>query len=122
MSQDKQQQFINRAKHTLDQSVDELDAVTLARLKAARLNALEHQHQPMERPPTAVLSWLMGHNKLVLTSVMSAMLVTSVWLLQKPLNGDLLIEDMQILSANDDLELYRNLEFYQWLEYEHDQS
>lgn len=120
MSQDKQQQFINRAKHTLNQSVDELDAVTLARLKAARLNALEHQQ--VERPHTAVLSWLLGHNKLVLTSVMSVMLVTSVWLLQKPLNGDLLIEDMQILSANDDLELYRNLEFYQWLEYEHDQS
>ena len=111
MSNDKEQQFVNRIRDRLDHSVDKLDTVTLSRLKAARLTALESRNkQPV---------W---QNKMVLATAMSITLLAGIWLIQKPVSQDLPMDDMQILTANDDLELYRDLEFYQWLEYQSDQS
>jgi len=111
MNQDKEQQFLNGIRNTLDHSLDELDAVTRARLQAARLTALQsRQQQPV---------W---QNKIVLASAMSITLLVSVWLIQKPAIQDIPMDDLQILTANEDLELLRELEFYQWLEYQSDQS
>ena len=111
MSQDKQQEFVNKARQTLDQSVAELDTVTLARLKAARLTALEARDKQA-----------LWQNKLVLASVMSVTLVAGIWLIQKPVATDFPMDDMQILTSNDELELFRDLEFYQWLAYQNEQG
>lgn len=111
MSNDKEQQFVKHVRDRLDHSVDELDTVTLARLKAARLTALESR----DRQPI----W---QNKLVLASAMSVTLVAGIWLIQKPVTQDLPMDDLQILTASEDMELYRDLEFYQWLEYQREQS
>ena len=111
MSQDKEQQFVNNIRQSLDQSVEELDAVTRARLRAARLSALEAgQKRPV---------W---HNRLALASAMSVTLVVGVWMTQKTVDNDLPIDDLQILTSNDDLEMYRDLEFYQWLMYQNEPS
>ena len=114
MSQDKEQQFIQNVKAGLDRSLQELDAVTRSRIKAARRTALEHAQS---RP-----AWL-GRKPLILATAMSAVLAVSVWLLQKPGNGNSLpLDDLPLLSASEDFELYRDLEFYQWLEYETEQG
>lgn len=111
MSSDKEQQFVDKVRDGLDHSLDQLDAHALARLKAARLSALEGRN----KPPV----W---QNKMVLATGMSITLVAAVWLMQKPSQPDLPMDDLQILTANEDLELYRELEFYQWLEYQSDES
>ena len=111
MSQDKEQQFVDSVRQTLDRSVTELDAVTLARLRAARLTALQGGHkQPV---------W---QNRMALATAMSVALVTGVWLLQKPTGQELPLDDLQLLTAKEDLELYRDLEFYQWLEQQREQG
>jgi len=113
MSRDKEQQFISGIKSGLDKSLHELDAVTLARLQAARLTALEHaEHKSV---------WL-SRNKMLLATAMSTLLAVSVWFIQKPGNGSLPMDDLPLLTATEDFELYRKLEFYQWLEYETEQG
>ena len=111
MGQDKEQQFVNNLRKNLDHSLDELDAVTLARLKAARLTALESRDRPA-----------IWQNKMVMASAMSIFLVAGIWLIQNPVVQDLPVEDLQMLTAGEDLDLYRELEFYQWLEYQHEQG
>ena len=111
MSQDKDQQFVSSVRQTLDHSVTELDAVTLARLRAARLTALQGRHKPP-----------IWQNRLALATAMSVVLVAGVWVLQKPMEQDLPLDDLQLLTAKEDLELYRDLEFYQWLEQQREQG
>ena len=113
MSRDEDQTFVNGIKSTLDQSQQSLDAITLARLKAARMTALEGgEHK---------FGWL-TQNQMFLATAMSILLGVSVWLIQTPGNGSLPMDDLPLLTATEDFELYRELEFYQWLEYEREQS
>ena len=115
MSHDKEQQFIQEVKAGLDRTLQELDPVTQARIKAARMTALENaRYQP---------GWL-RRNRVVVATAMSALLAVSVWLIQKPAsNGsNLPLDDLPLLTATEDFELYRELEFYQWLEYETEQG
>lgn len=111
MSQDKEQPFIQHIRDRLDHSLEELDAVTLARLKAARLTAL----QSRDRRPV----W---RNKMIMATAMSVSLVAGIWLLQKPGGQQLPLDDLQLLTSSEDLELYRDLEFYQWLEAQREQG
>ena len=109
MSRDKEQQFIDGIKAGLDRSVEELDALPLARLKAARLAALDSPRQQA--------NWF-SRQRMVMATAMSTLLVVSVWLLQSPEKGKLPMDDLPLLTASEDFELYRDLEFYQWLEHE----
>ncbi|MDH5443993.1 MAG: DUF3619 family protein [Gammaproteobacteria bacterium] len=120
MSQDKEQHFVDKTRQTLNQSVDELDAVTLARLKAVRMTALESQHKHSEARHT-ILTTVM-QNRLVLATSMSVILLAGVWVIQKPVLQNIPMDDLHMLTATEDLELYRDLEFYQWLEYQSEQS
>ncbi len=112
-SNDEEQRFINGIVATLDQSRQTLDAVTLARLKAARMTALESAEHKT--------GWLTT-NRVLLATAMSTLLVVSVWLLPVLDDRHLPIDDLPLLTATEDFELYRELEFYQWLEYEREQG
>lgn len=126
MSHDKEQQFVKGVKAGLDQSLQELDELTRARLKAARLTALD------SAPPQLggwsdkhfVLARLLNSrsNKMWLATAMSVILMLAVWVMQGTGNGGLPFEDMSLLTATEDFELYRELEFYQWLEYERERG
>jgi len=110
---DDEQAFVQGIKHRLDQSQQELDTITLARLRAARRTALENAQQ---RPV-----WFLRH-RMLLATAMSTLLVVSIWLIQVPEKGQLPIDDLPLLTATEDFDLYRDLEFYQWLEYEREQG
>ena len=120
MNNSKEQQFTNRIQKLLDQSVDDLDAVTKTRLKAARLTALEGLSGE-ELSRGSVLSAVFSHNKLLLATSMSVVVFVSA-LTIKQSSTEVPIDDLQILSAREELELFRDLEFYQWLEYQSEQS
>jgi hypothetical protein len=101
--------LVQRVKQGLDRSCAALDGATQSRLNAMRHAALA-QGQRKRR------SWapLLPFGGLVT----ACMLVLAV-LLQSPLSGTLPeaapVEDIDLLTASEDLDFYEEYEFYQWL-------
>lgn len=105
MTDDKESRFTAAAKAELDQSTQQLDELTLARLRAARLRALE------ARPRR--FAWLAAGG--LATAALTATLVAFLLFapaVAPPVSG---LEQFDLLSENDGLELYRDLEFFRWL-------
>lgn len=112
---DKQEQaFLQRIKTTLDENEAQLDTNTLRDLRLARHTALESLRKPRRLwQPVAMAT----------VAATVAVLVVALQVLQpKPATMQSGVEDVALLSANDDLELYENLDFYQWLELEQHKS
>ena len=104
--------FEHKVKHVLDESVEDLDAHTLSRLKQARHRALDSasiHHRPAWLLPTGGFA--------VAASV--AVLTVILWH-GKPVDQDMMqgFEDLELLSSGESLEFYEDLDFYTWLEYE----
>lgn len=99
--------FTDRLKHVLDEQAALLDSKTLNRLRQARLqavNRVEHKHRQYWKPVTAF--------------ALSALLLLAIvfWPQQPGIdNFTTSIEDLDLLVADDSLQLYEELEFYQWL-------
>lgn len=108
------QQFVDAVKARFDQSVEQLDAVTLSKLKSIRRSALKGSEPFYE----SVLPLLF--NKRALTPlVLAAGLAIAIFSVvrQTDVPGSALqAEDIEMLSASDGIDFYENLEFYQWLE------
>jgi len=98
-----------RARALLDQSVEELDPITRARLRAARMRALDVDATVRLRARRLAVA---GAGALGLLAALS-------WWMRGA-NGPRALaegfEDEEILAAGDDLELYDDLDFYRWLE------
>ena len=112
MSDPKQQQqaFLDRVKSALDEHEAQLDANTMRELRLARHKALESLHQPRRLWQPVGLAAL---------AATVAIVVVSLHVMQAtPPSSTTAIEDMALLSASDEFELYENLDFYQWLELE----
>jgi len=105
MTDDKESRFIAAVKAELDRDTQQLDELTIARLRAARRKALE------ARPRR--LTWLAvgGLATAALTATLVAFLLFTP-AVAPPVSG---LEQFDLLSENDGLELYRDLEFYRWL-------
>ena len=125
-SQDHDAQLIERIRLRLDESVSELDAATLSRLEQARRHALSAGAQSQrQRWRTRGLTGRPAGDWLVpagaLASVVATVFALAV-MVAEPENGlTRQVEDLDLLTAGEELELYENLEFYQWLE-ERDQT
>jgi hypothetical protein len=109
-SKDQSEQFVTQVRQTLDQSVETLDPVVCARLRAARQRALA---QPQRAGKLTYTGWAFAGAAAV--ALVIAMVVPRFD------NSDAganvyFVEDVQLLSGGDDLELYDDLEFYRWLE------
>lgn len=104
-----------RARELLDQGTRELDAHTARRLQRARAAALRGEAPSRTvRPP-----WLMpaaGFAVAASLVVMVVMLLPGTPERATPQVAS--IEDIEILFAQDDLNLYEDLEFYAWLDEE----
>ena len=101
--------LVAQVKDQLDQSVETLDPGVVARLRTARYEAL---HSQPHRTP-----WLWPASGLA--TACSAILVALLWWgsppEQAPPETVQIIEDIEVLIADDPLDLYENLEFYEWL-------
>lgn len=99
-----------RLQARLSELEGDLDELSSAKLRAARLRAVEHAGR-QSRP------W-----RLWLPAAATAMLlvvVTSVWL-QRPVElapavPAVAFEDMELLAGPEELEFYESLEFVTWL-------
>jgi len=105
MTDDKESRFIAAAKAALDRSTQQLDELTIARLRAARRRAVE------ARPRRLVWLAAGGLATAALTATLVAVLLFAP-AAAPPVSG---LEQFDLLSENDSLELYRDLEFYRWL-------
>ena len=113
-----EQEFLKAVKTNLDNAEQSLDEVTLQRLHGARSRALEsltignHQSEPKWS------QWLMPASALATTAVIT-MLVINLSTVMPDVAQDKsmlsALEDIEILADEDELELYQELEFYQWL-------
>jgi hypothetical protein len=114
--------WLEQAKSLLDESARDLDAATLSRLNRARQASLQL------RTPRVRRSWLMPAS---VASACVLLMALAVW--QRPFLSSqpggvttmknpvgLSDGDADIVSSEDTLEFYQDLEFYAWLDAEQD--
>jgi hypothetical protein len=90
----------------LDQSCAALDGHTLSRLHQIRSTALASRHQGYRR-------YLGGWGSLVAACLVVA--IGTTWLNYGVGDVTPSVEDVELLAANDAIDLYQDYEFYQWL-------
>jgi hypothetical protein len=111
-----------RAKALFDEGVDGLDARTRSRLTQARhaaVAALAQQREPFMR------RWLLptaGLATAALVAVIVAFNLDPAANEPQLAAASLAVEDMDILSGAENIELLEDMEFYAWLESEPDLS
>lgn len=107
-----EQSFIHNISQTLDSSVEQLDADISRRLRLARAKAVESY--------TAKYSFWKPAAGFALASML--LVTIGVWQfaghesVQSVTALPHAMEDFELIAASDSLQLYENLEFYQWLE------
>lgn len=106
----REQEFLERVSATLAKREAGLDAATLRDLRLARHKALESLQKPRR---------LWQPLGLAATAATVGVVAIGLYVMQPkaPLTVHSM-EDMTLLSAGEDFDLYENLEFYQWLELE----
>ncbi|MES9970617.1 MAG: hypothetical protein ABW092_11335 [Candidatus Thiodiazotropha sp.] len=123
MKSDKE--FLNRIKQDLDNSAEELDELTLARLGAARRRAVEAGSGSTGFHLADIL--VLGRGTRAVLVMAGLLLVASLLILrstqpppQDQLQALSLIEDMELLGAAEELEFYQDMDFYLWVTDEQD--
>lgn len=115
MSDEQERRFVDGVRRRLDESVDDLPASVRQGLIRARRAALAELDAPS--------LWARGLRAAVPAVGVAAAASLVAWLyfgqssfapVQMAGQEDLL-SDMELLAQSEDMELYENLEFYQWL-------
>jgi hypothetical protein len=102
--------LVNAIRKELDRSCDALDGYTLSRLHRMRSAALA-------RPQSRWKSLLLPFGGLVTACALVLVVNLSLRTTGLPTEGagEAALEDIEILTANESLDLYEDYEFYQWL-------
>lgn len=109
-----EEQFVKEIKAQLDRQAESLDSRTLTRLRQARAAAqAEGAKRGWRWQPAAAFASV-------------AVLAAAIWIAM-PAGHDgtprlAALDDLELLATNDDLELYEEIEFYQWLETQDEQG
>lgn len=125
---DTEQVFLESLKSQLRESESSIDNDTLARLHQARRVALDALpgtdiKRDTQQPVIALADW---HNWLLPAGSVAATVAIAVLMFnlaaitrepQSRVENETLsvMDDMAILSAPDEIDLYQDLEFYEWL-------
>ena len=99
-------------KGALDESCERLDANTLTQLKAGRLRALElaeRRNSLFSRRP----HWLTAGG--LATTALLVVMVTGWFVASRQSRPAQQLDDLEIMAAQEQLELYADLDFYRWL-------
>ena len=103
---DQEEALLRKVKNALDASSESLDAATRTRLRAARAHALQHA-----RPRLSWMLWPTGGMALAAATLLS----WSLWSSMPAAHPPAALEQLELLSSSENLELYTDLDFYQWL-------
>ncbi len=97
------------AKTAFKQQTESIDSETLHRLRVVRETALSKQSRPSWLP-SLNLKWLTGAGAgLALASILTFMVMPN--LISSPS-----LDEFEMLTAEGDMDLVEQLEFYQWLD------
>ena len=112
--------FKNKAKGAFEKQVDSLNMQTQQRLKMARKAALTQETNNTSFFNNLDLKWITGAG-LALASILGFLIVPSLMtenngVSNNELSNIAFIEDIELLSQESDLELYTQLDFYEWLD------
>jgi hypothetical protein len=105
-----QDDFIRKIVEQLACNEAEIQPDTAARLRGSRLKALEL----VERPSSALIPrWLTFSG---LATAVVLVVAVSLWTMV-PKTAEIAMnpEDMEVLTAPEQIDLFRDLEFYRWL-------
>lgn len=105
---DKDQQWLNTVQAELEQSVQEIDAATQSKLTQIR-------YQALDKTPVKKRN-LYG---LPVAAMLSACLVLAIVVNlpeQQTDQNETMIDDLDLITNSESLELLEDLEFYEWLE------
>ena len=108
MNEHNEDKFEANIKQALDNGVDAIDAHTLSRIRQVRARAVE-------KAEVKSVNWF---------GVMSGALATAcvmvfavMILLESPTPMQAVpVDDIELISSSDNLELFEELEFYEWLD------
>jgi hypothetical protein len=112
MNDQRDKEVQQRVRTELEAKLETLDANVAARLSAARHRALDQLTSKPRWQPVA--GW----------AVAATLVVTvSLWWQQSPSTANgISPDDFELLVSGDGIELYEDLEFYDWLSSENDAS
>ncbi|MDD2320474.1 MAG: DUF3619 family protein [Geobacteraceae bacterium] len=113
MSEENDKAFVQNLRKVLDETEAQMDPRIRMRLRSARLKALESLKTPVpwyDRFPR----WVTAGG---LATAMVLVLTLSLWTSSDHTtipSGQ--VEDLEILTTQEQMELYKDLDFYRWLE------
>jgi hypothetical protein len=113
---EKQTDFEQRTQALLRESAEQLDGATSSRLTQARHAALAASEQRQSKPRY----WLLPATGVAAATVIAMVLTNHSALETKQIVANVAvdavsIDDMEIVTADDSLEFYRDVDFYAWL-------
>lgn len=115
-----EEEFLASVKTSLRTSEEDIDELTVARLRAARRRAVSINSEKRFSAGAEVLAldWLKSRWR-VFAVAMALSIMTIFYLSSSriPAEAQLtsVLEDIELLSSSDDFELYRDLDFYLWM-------
>ncbi len=104
-----EQSFFDNIRQTLDNSSDQLDADITRQLHLARYRALENYEEKHSY-------WKPAGGFALATMLLAAI---GVWQFGGHERGNGMaqtMDDLELIASSDSLQLYEDLEFYQWLD------
>ena len=107
MSKQNEDDLNARVKQHLDDSVRDLDANTLSKIRQIRSQAIEKANVK-KTDWSGVMSGALA--------TACVMVFTVTILLKTPVIEPVSVDDLELISSSDNLELFEDLEFYEWLE------
>ena len=104
---DQNDKWINELTSRLKNSSDAIPHTTMTKIRDIRHQALQPRHTNWSN------SWL-GYTTLAAACMLT--LVIGFNLKHRTLDDQTMDDDLELLISAEDLDIYENLEFYQWLE------
>jgi len=105
------QRFNEKIKRLLDEELQQLEPQVVQRLQQARMRAVD-----AVKPHSYINAYI--NRRAVATFAFSAMLVLAVFLWPEVTRDGIdssLVSELELFVADDNLQLYEELEFYEWL-------
>lgn len=112
MNTKNEQELNKHIRQDLDDSVDVLDANTLSKIRQIRAQAVDRAADKQAHGLFSRPRFLAGS-----LATVCVMVLAVVVLLNSPTSvNSVPLDDLELISSSDNLELFEDLEFYEWLE------
>jgi len=108
--------WTEQTKRLLDESAAELDAATLSRLNRARQAALEQAGPRAMRPWFVPAGLASACAVLIMVAVAWHMPTRTTTPALTDANAGTFASDLDMMSSDDGIEFYEDLDFYAWLD------